>query len=1020
MMTRSCCCAGTPRGGQGVFDEAGVGPLTPPYPSPSSTPAIVPPQPSYPAGEAASQASMQMLPLALAAGQLSGEWRFFAAGGCTSATPLVWPSQQPAVQHPYYLKTDDLLPRPPPPRRTSGESAAAKWEAGDGPAEPSLPGGVTLHSLGNHRVRLRCPVGVAAVLASPEWRRPDAVPASHGVFVTASASARAPILNASALNISRLNGQVAFDTRGSNSTGDFYVYWLPFTRNHLGQWGAVAVSYDRPVQTASAAWLAETKASIASLPRCTVISYEARDSFDRFTAMEVVATSSEMAALAAAAHEAPFLVVPESRDNPVRDFQRLPSRFLPLAAAAAARRCGGNGGSGSGTDPLGCDGTLPRFQATARPGEFFVFQLVVWALAPLHGVHVIFEPLQAEADPIKRHRCIASGFAAAGCAATLRLDPAAMSCINTGGTSYLGKPFEKHLNVTSGQVQPLYIGIDVPANLTSGATTLRGAFTVMAEDPSHSVAVQVELQVAGPVLQDHGDDNPLKLSRVRWLDSTVGIDNEPPLGFGSLQLDESTNTIRGNGKTIVIERLTGLPSRIAVDRESRRNRKATTAPLEVLASPVSLQVQRLGSSGAVAAVQWCPDDTVGGFHWTLQANGVVHWRARAVSCPSNEDQPGLSRLAPALQLEVNGTLEFDGYMDYAVQLNCGEGKGSTCELASIVLSIEMSGTATRYASGLGERGTPWPPPQGQPGRLWTWASATNATAHSVEPVHGWLGWVGAVSHGLRLKLKGTQAIWEQPDGFSPLMPSGWAASNGTLSLSTDKQAVLSARSGRRTLLAGESVPLIFDLVTSPVKKRDLRHFSWRYLMGCGGCDYPGGRPCPTYNVTKIGVNLVILHQGCDNNPYINWPWGDGPNDTFPADRQAFVDDRHSKGVRTLLYYTTRELSNRAAEMPVLRSLGYEILVNGDTSKPGGIPAIPGGAAGVSWLQEHLRSNYTTGWTTLVRENKTDAAIKDEGASRWANYYVQVSYSSCCSYGRLDSYLPALSNSHCMLGPLTST
>eukprot|EP01047_Picozoa_sp_COSAG01_P113674 COSAG01_NODE_42382_length_440_cov_2.375367_1_plen_45_part_01 len=45
---------------------------------------------------------MRMLPLALAAGQWE-EWRFFAAGGCTSATPLVWLSQ-PAVQHPYYLK----------------------------------------------------------------------------------------------------------------------------------------------------------------------------------------------------------------------------------------------------------------------------------------------------------------------------------------------------------------------------------------------------------------------------------------------------------------------------------------------------------------------------------------------------------------------------------------------------------------------------------------------------------------------------------------------------------------------------------------------------------------------------------------------------------------------------------------------------------------------------------------------------------------------------------------------------
>ena len=86
-----------------------------------------------------------------------------------------------------------------------------------------------------------------------------------------------------------------------------------------------------------------------------------------------------------------------------------------------------------------------------------------------------------------------------------------------------------------------------------------------------------------------------------------------------------------------------------------------------------------------------------------------------------------------------------------------------------------------------------------------------------------------------------------------------------------------------------------------------------------------------------------------------------------------------------MYYTTRELSNRAAELDVLRSLGQEVIVDGDTSRSGGIPTIPGGAGGVSWLQEHLRTNYTPGWTTLVRDNKTDAAVGDVGVSRWGNY-----------------------------------
>jgi hypothetical protein len=99
-----------------------------------------------------------------------------------------------------------------------------------------------------------------------------------------------------------------------------------------------------------------------------------------------------------------------------------------------------------------------------------------------------------------------------------------------------------------------------------------------------------------------------------------------------------------------------------------------------------------------------------------------------------------------------------------------------------------------------------------------------------------------------------------------------------------------------------------------------------------------------------------------------------------------------------MYYTTRELSNRAAEMDVLRSLGREILKDGDTSQSGGIPSIPGGAGGVSWLQEHFRTNYTPGWTTLVRDNKTDAAVGDIGASRWGNYYVEGMKNLACETG----------------------
>ena len=88
--------------------------------------------------------------------------------------------------------------------------------------------------------------------------------------------------------------------------------------------------------------------------------------------------------------------------------------------------------------------------------------------------------------------------------------------------------------------------------------------------------------------------------------------------------------------------------------------------------------------------------------------------------------------------------------------------------------------------------------------------------------------------------------------------------------------------------------------------------------------------------------------------------------------KAYIDEGHARGLKVKIYYTVRELSNRAPELFALRSLGDEILSKG-----------PGG--GFSWLQEHLGSDYIAAW--FVPELK-DAAVINTGVSRWHNYYVE--------------------------------
>ncbi|MCK4824637.1 hypothetical protein KA005_53285, partial [bacterium] len=108
------------------------------------------------------------------------------------------------------------------------------------------------------------------------------------------------------------------------------------------------------------------------------------------------------------------------------------------------------------------------------------------------------------------------------------------------------------------------------------------------------------------------------------------------------------------------------------------------------------------------------------------------------------------------------------------------------------------------------------------------------------------------------------------------------------------------------------------------------------------------------------------HHANTVNPYINYPF------LHTKEMKEYVDEAHAKGLKVKIYYTIRELSNHAAEIFALRSLGDEIFSRG-----------PGG--GYSWLQEHLGSDYIAAW--FVPKLK-DAAIINSGMSRWHNYYLE--------------------------------
>ena len=126
------------------------------------------------------------------------------------------------------------------------------------------------------------------------------------------------------------------------------------------------------------------------------------------------------------------------------------------------------------------------------------------------------------------------------------------------------------------------------------------------------------------------------------------------------------------------------------------------------------------------------------------------------------------------------------------------------------------------------------------------------------------------------------------------------------------------------------------------------------------------RYAPLDEIAAAGANVVNVHHATPVNPWINYPF------LRPAEMKAYVDEAHARGMKVKIYYTVRELSNRAPELWALRSLGHEVFAAG-----------PGG--GWSWLQEHVGADYIAGWFVPELE---DAALVTSGMSRWHNYYVE--------------------------------
>jgi hypothetical protein len=743
-------------------------------------------------------------------------------------------------------------------------------------SEQPCPGCWNPDSLGNHRVVVRWNGPGAVAHAHFPWRLRIADPAEHRIIVQDERTG-SRVMNASAGKLTRESGEVFFEP--VSGKGLYCVYYLPY-RNE-GRSNYPKGVYLRADTTASAPWKAALNR--AAPVNCSVTAYQSIDSFNLWSPMEVIATAKETAALKKKYAAYPYLVFPEDREHPLRMRNELPSRWI---------------GKGPGGEVSG---------AAAR-GEWFAYQLGLYALKDLRNVQVEFGELRNDAGAV--------------------IPAANSSCINTGGTAYDGRPFTKDVSVASGEVQALWCGIDIPRDVAPGIYT--GDVTILALDSPQNyekevfagTVIHVRIRVGDSVVADGGAGHPEKMTRLRWLNSTLAQENTVIAPYTPLTV--SGDTLIGLlGRDI---RLTpqGFPEQIRTFFTPEMTSIGAT-PAKLLAENIHFHFTRAADG---KDIRMKPS----GVHFTEKSPGTVRWEAN-----SSADE---------LRMEVNASLEFDGFLAYAVKVTALQ----DLDLKDITMHIPFDSTSAVYLMGLGRKGGYRPDSMVH----WKWD-----VPHKNQDG----AWIGTVNAGLQYSLRDERYVRPLNTNFylqKPLIaPSSWDnAGNGGIDIGIKGKSMLANNySGQRQMKKGDTLYYDFNLLITPFHPLNTdAQWATRFYH-----KYDDPRA-----IAATGATVINIHHATPINPWINYPFIEWRR------MKGYIDTAHALGLKVKIYNTVRELSDHAYELFALRSLGHEIYSTG-----------PGG--GFSWLQEHLGDDYIPAW--FVPEIR-DAAVINSGMSRWHNYYVE--------------------------------
>ena len=234
------------------------------------------------------------------------------------------------------------------------------------------------------------------------------------------------------------------------------------------------------------------------------------------------------------------------------------------------------------------------------------------------------------------------------------------TCFNKGGVDIDGKAFMKKVSVKKGEVQSLWFGLEIPLETKPGTYN---SLVIIKPKGMKEDTIHLKMNILNSKSNDFGDDRPERMSRLRWLNSDIGFDDDLIIKpFKEIKIDQ--NNLEFLGRKIELNKM-GLPEDI-LSFFSPEMTYIKDEPENILSEKMDFKVKNINGDFEKF------ENSL--FNISKDNRASVNWISENESKNFN--------------LVISGMLEYDGMMDYKIQLIAKNDVNKISELKLIFTKLK--------------------------------------------------------------------------------------------------------------------------------------------------------------------------------------------------------------------------------------------------------------------------------------------------------------------------------------------